>query len=67
MGWCGWGDLNPNLVLALAPFSLVRAGAEIGAELDNFTKFLGRKLLLGTEIMKIYVSLVNNDSQQNFP
>ena len=31
----GWGGLNPNLVSALAPFGLVRAGAEIGAELDN--------------------------------
>ena len=31
----GWGGLNPNLVSALAPFSLVRAGAEIGAELDK--------------------------------
>ena len=35
VGWCGVGGLNPSLVSALAPFSLVRAGAEIGAELDN--------------------------------
>ena len=28
----GW---NPNLVSALAPFGLVKVGAEIGAELDN--------------------------------
>ena len=40
VGWVGWGrvvwgGLNPNLVSALAPFGLVRAGAEIGAELDN--------------------------------
>ena len=34
-GGAGWGGLNPNLVSALAPFGLVRAGAEIGAELDN--------------------------------
>ena len=40
MGWCGWGGLNPNLVSALAPFGLVRAGAEIGAELDNCSKSL---------------------------
>ena len=31
------GGLNPNLVSALAPFGLVRAGAEIGAELDNIS------------------------------
>ena len=30
-----WGGLNPNLVSALAPFGLVRAGAETGAQLDN--------------------------------
>ena len=35
MGWGGWCGLNPSLVSALAPFGLVRAGAEIGAELDN--------------------------------
>ena len=37
--WSGleWGGvgLNPNLVSALAPFVLVKVGAEIGAELDN--------------------------------
>ena len=33
-GWSGVG-LNPNLVSALAPFVLVKVGAEIGAELDN--------------------------------
>ena len=35
MGGVGWGGLNPSLVSALAPFGLVSAGAEIGAELDN--------------------------------
>ena len=30
-----WGGLNPNLVSALAPFGLVRVGAEFGAKLDN--------------------------------
>ena len=36
-GWSGveWGGLNPYLVLALAPFGLVRVGAEFGAKLDN--------------------------------
>ena len=37
--WVGWGgvggDLNPNLVSTLAPFALVKVGADIGAELDN--------------------------------
>ena len=33
--WGGWGGLNPSLVSALAPFGLVRAGAETGAQLDN--------------------------------
>ena len=28
--------LNPILVSALAPFGLVKVGAEIGAELENF-------------------------------
>ena len=37
----GWG-LNPNLVSVLAPFALVKVGAEIGAELDNLT-FAGFK------------------------
>ena len=27
--------LNPNLLLALAPFVLVKIGAEFGAKLDN--------------------------------
>ena len=37
VGWggVGWGGLNPSLVSVLAPFGLVGAGAEIGAELDN--------------------------------
>ena len=37
VGWSGmgWSGLNPNLVSALAPFSLVKVGAEFGAELDN--------------------------------
>ena len=30
-----WGGLNPNLVSGLAPFVLVKVGAEIWAELDN--------------------------------
>ena len=30
-----WGGLNPNIVSTLAPFGLVKVGAEIGAELDN--------------------------------
>ena len=29
------GGLTPNIVSALAPFVLVKVGAEIGAELDN--------------------------------
>ena len=31
----GVGGLNPSLVSTLAPFGLVKVGAEIGAELDN--------------------------------
>ena len=37
VGWGGVGGLNPSLVSALAPFGLDRAGAEIGADLDNLT------------------------------
>ena len=35
--WSGveWSGMNPNLVSALAPFGLVRVGAEFGAKLDN--------------------------------
>ena len=35
VGEVGWVGLNPILVSALAPFALVKVGAEIGAELDN--------------------------------
>ena len=39
VGWSGveWSgvDLNPILVSALAPFGLVKVGAEIGAKLDT--------------------------------
>ena len=42
MEWVGWSGvgwsgvvLNPNLLSALAPFGLVKVGAEFGAELDN--------------------------------
>ena len=37
--WSGWVGLNPILVSALAPFGLVKVGAEIGAELDNLCVF----------------------------
>ena len=33
--WSGWTGLNPILVSALAPFGLVKVGAETEAELDN--------------------------------
>ena len=37
LGWCGVGrsGLNTNLVSALAPFSLVKVGAEVGPSLTN--------------------------------
>ena len=34
-GGVGWSGLNLSLVSAMAPFGLVRVGAEFGAELDN--------------------------------
>ena len=49
LGWGGWSGvgLNPILVSALAPFGLVKVGAEIGAELDN--NFGKDKYLLNNE------------------
>ena len=37
VGWSGmeWSGLKPNLVSAVAPFGLVRVGAEFRAKLDN--------------------------------
>ena len=54
-----WGGLNPNLVSALAPFGLDRAGAEIGAEIDNYSK----ELTFDTHITWVKITFFSTNEQ----